>query len=45
VKSRVEIQNSPRQYEDLMLEVLLDIRDLLVKASKKPKKKRKDATV
>jgi len=39
MKTRLEIQNSPRQYEDLILEVLLDIRDILVKAAKKPRKK------
>jgi len=40
MRTRKEIEKDYKQTELLIMEVLLDIRDLLVKALKKPKKKK-----
>ena len=39
MRARKEVEKDYKPTDELILEVLLDIRDLLVKALKKPKKK------
>ena len=40
MRKRDKIESDPKVYEALLLEVLLDIRDCLVKATKKKRVKR-----
>jgi len=40
MRKRKEIEKDYKQAQELILEVLLDIRDLLIKSLKKPKKKK-----